>query len=460
MAPKKTNIKIKRSKINLYNKKKSKRRQALTIIITVVAICGLGVLGYGLGKPLLKYIQDRGNSSQADSETSALLSSIMNGASSETPVSTEAQVSSEPTSEPTLPLTITEKIYYLPENAALSEASLASALAEAKKSGCSVVAVTLKDTVGHLLYKTSIAEVKDTATVTGTLTASQIAQAISKEGLTPAARINTLMDQLGAVEVKGNYTFPPEQGGYRWNDDKDEKGGKPWMSPFKTESITYIGNIANELSAAGYKDIICVNTRYPAFHSIDISTYLNHLPLTDSTKRVAALWSIVDAAKTSAEKNGAEIWLEISATSLIAEKRDCTDAELIADKEKLKGVKIAVNYDIATKTTGSSGNTSNPSTTSSPNTSNTSGSTSSTSNTSGASNTSSKPDTSGTSQISGRAYSSSGESAYYQNAKNFAVKAKAALSGAEFAVRLPQTLTGTALEDVKRALEEEDITVF
>ena len=73
MAPKKTNIKIKRSKINLYNKKKSKRRQALTIIITVVVVCGLGVLGYGLGKPLLKYIQDRGNSSQTDSDTSALL---------------------------------------------------------------------------------------------------------------------------------------------------------------------------------------------------------------------------------------------------------------------------------------------------------------------------------------------------------------------------------------------------
>lgn len=457
MAPKKTNIKIKRSKINLYNKKKSKRRQALTIIITVVVVCGLGVLGYGLGKPLLKYIQDRGNSSQTDSDTSALLSSIMDSVSSEMPGSTDQQQSSsEQTSEPDPPLVINEKIYYLPETAALSEASLTSALAEAKKSGCSVAAVTLKDTVGHLLYKTSIAEVKDTETVTGTLTAAQIAQAITGEGLIPAARINTLMDQIGAIYVKGYYTFPPEQGGWRWNDDKDEKGGKPWMSPFKSESAAYIGNITNELSTAGYKHIICVNTRYPAFHGIDISTYLNHLPLKDSKKRVDALWSIVDSAKTSAEKNGAEVWLEMSGTNLIAEKRDCTDAELIADKEKLKGVKIAVNYDIATKTTGSSGTTSTPST------SNTSGTTSAPSSTStpGTTSTPNTSNTSGTSEISGRAYASSGESAYYQNAKNFAAKAKTALSGAEFAVRLPQDLTGTALEDVKRALAEEDITVL
>ena len=79
MAPKKTNIKIKRSKINLYNKKKNKARRVLKIVITVVIVCGLAVLGYGLGKPLLKYLREKDqNSSQPGSTTSELMSSVIN----------------------------------------------------------------------------------------------------------------------------------------------------------------------------------------------------------------------------------------------------------------------------------------------------------------------------------------------------------------------------------------------
>ena len=471
MAPKKTNIKIKRSKINLYNKKKSKRRQAFTVIITVVVIVGLGVLGYGLGKPLLKYIQDRGNSSPSDSDTSALLSSIMNtvnsGSSGGEQTTASGGTSSE-TSAPEPVQKITDAVYYLPDNAAMTEASLSAALAEAKKSGCAVVAVTLKDTMGHMLYKTAIAEVKDTDTVTGTLTAAQIAQTISSEGFVPAARINTLMDQMGAVYTKGCYTFAPDQGGWRWNDDKDERGGKPWLSPFKTETISYIGNITSELSKAGYKHIICVNTRYPAFHSVDITTYLHHLPLTDSKKRIEALWNVVTSAKTSAENNGADIWLEMSAASIIAANRDCTDAELITDKEKLKGVKLVVNYDISNT---SSGSTSTPSSTSVPSSTSTPSSTSASSSTSTPSTTSTPSSTSApstsvaasTSNVSvttNAANTSGSTQSHYQKAADFISKAKTALGGAEFAVRLPNTLTGTALEEVKRAFTEADITVF
>ena len=428
MAPKKTNIKIKHSKFNLYNKKKSKARRALKAVLTIIIICGLGVLGYGLGKPLLKYIQNKGeNTSQEESVTSALLSSIMNTGSSsgssgsnvasgsQTPGSNSGSSGANP-GQPTPPQNSSDNIYYLPDNAAENMKSLSSALAKAKSSGCSVVAATLKDASGHVLYRTSIKEIKDTDTVTGTLTAEQIAQAISQEGLTPAAKINTLMDPLGSIYVEGNYTFPPEKGGYCWYDNKAEKGGKAWMSPFKSQSTAYIGNITSELSKAGFKHVICANTRFPAFYNNDISSYLSHLPLKDSTKRVNALWDVVNSAKSSAEKNGAKIWVEISGTNLTADEKSSTDAELVTDKEKLKSVKIVVNYDI--------------------------------------SNTAPKPtNTSNTSDTS------SG-SIYYRNAKSFASKAKSALGGAEFVVHLPQSLTDAPLADVKKALSEADISFF
>lgn len=452
MPPKKTNIKIKRSKFNLYNKKKSKTRRALTIIITVVAICGLGVLGYGLGKPLLKYIQEKENN-VSSGDVSAIISSIIDSVNAEmssngSETSGEAAVSTDNTSDTPPDTETIEKMYVLPDDAALNANSLKAALDDAKNSGCSVVAVTLKNTTGQLLYKTTIADVKDTDAVTGTLSAAQIAAQISKEGFVPAVRINTLMDRLGAVYVKGNYRIAESMGGGTWLDNRVENGGKVWMSPFNSESVNYISNITDELSKAGFKHIICVNTRYPSFYSSDITKYLSDLPLTDSAKRVAALWNIVDASKTAAEKNGASAWIEISGASLIAENNDCTDAELIADKEKLKTVNIAVIYDIGAVPASAGSTTSTASTTSS-----------------AAASTpteSSAAETSSDVSVSVRANSTNPSNANsdYNTAKDFITKAKTALGGAEFAVRLPNTLTGVALENVTKAFTEAGIKII
>lgn len=444
MAPKKTNIKIKRSKFNLYNKKKSKAKRALRIAITVIAVCALGVLGYGLGKPLMKYFRDK-NSGAPD--TSALISSIMNGESETSGDATGSAGSSGDTSSPEPATQTNDKVYYLSENAAASEASLIAELAAAKSSGCTVAAVTLKNTNGNLLYKTSIGDVKDSAeVVTGTLTASQIASLISKEGLIPAARINTLMDQTAGGLVKGNYRIVEDQGGGTWHDNRPEKGGKPWLSPFKSESAGYIGSITSELSAAGFKKIYCANTRFPAFHNVDITTYLSDLPLTDSAKRVSALWNVVNSAKTNAEKNGAELWLEMSAAGIVAENRNNTDAELVSDKTKLQNVKVIVVYDLVKTPASSSGTTSAVTVTV-------------TAGSSGNSGTSSTGSTSSTVSGAGSSNTSKTEDAY-TTAKNFASKAKAALGSTEFGVRLPQTITGKTLEDITRALNEAGITIL
>ena len=426
MPPKKTNIKIKRSKFNLYNKKKSKAQRVLRVIITIIVVCGLGVLGYGLGKPLIKYIQEKGSNTESDvsSAITAIINSQIEQTTSEQTVSENvSSTESVEESEPPAPLT-TDKVYYLAEDAALSEASLSAAVEEAKNSGCSVAAVTLKNADGYMLYKTEIAGVKDTEIVTGTLTAAQIAEKISAAGLTPAARINTLMDKIGAVYTEGNYELAGAQGGGCWLDNAQSKGGKPWLSPFKEKTVGYIGNVSAELSKAGFKQIICVNTRYPAFHGVDISTYLNDLPLNDSAKRAEALWNVVNSAKENAENGGAELWLEMSGAGVVAETRDCTDAELILDSEKLSTVKIAVNYDVTAdilKNTETSGTSSNASTT------------------------------------SGGAEEGSAE---YRTAKRFIEKANSALGGAQFAVHLPSTLSGQALEDVTKAFSEAGIAIL
>lgn len=508
MAPKKTNIKIKHSKFNLYNKKKSKARRALRIVVTVVAVCCLGVLGYGLGKPLLTYLQERGNNSQVN--TSAIFSSIMNSANEtvSTGGSATAMVSSAQTSEPAPQPLVNEKVWYLDDNAALNEANLTAALTAAKSSGCSVVAVTVKNTTGNMLYKTNIDKIKDTDVVTGTLTAQQIAAQISKEGFTPAARINTLMDRLAHPYNDGGYRIAEAQGGGSWHDNRPENGGKYWLSPFNANAIKYIGDVTDELTKAGFKHVICANTRFPAFHTVDISTYLTQLPLKDTAKRVEALWNVVNSAKTNAEKNGADIIIEISASCVLAESKSCLDTELTLDKEKLKTVPIIINYDITRKgavtaasssagtsrsvtmvtvtstafasapTTSSAGtfgtgttSSSGAGTTSSSGTSTTSSSGTSTTSSSGTSTTSS----SGTSTTSNSGTTNkvdytgtpgapvttapSGTSDY-DMAKNFIAAANTALGGAEFSVRISPTLDSAARSDVTRAFTEANINVF
>lgn len=402
MGQKKTNIKIKHHKYNLYNKKKNKAKQILTIILTIAAACVLGVVGYGIGKPLMNYFQNReqyiAESSSSD-EISSIISEIISAQESSEVSSAESTtaVSSENSSDAEPTPTVNDKMYFLPDNAAESSDSLRSALAAAKNTGCNMAVITLKNEEGLMLYKSGLAILKEGNTIKASLTAQQISSMISEAGFIPAAKISTLKDKSSMSCVDGSYMIV---GGGGWMDDYPEKGGKPWMSPFKNETISFIGSITEELSAAGFKNIICENTMYPAFHSIDITTYLSDLPLTDSTKRAAALWNVVDAAKKGAEKNGAELWLEMDGSALLGAEKLSTNAELALDANKLKNSKLIISY---------------------------------------------SPDKASTDA--------------YSSAKSFASKVKTAAGGAEIAVSV-NTLSGAAFESAAKAFSEADIKVF
>ncbi|MBD5129953.1 MAG: hypothetical protein HDT43_08520 [Ruminococcaceae bacterium] len=406
MAQKKTNIKIKRKKFNLYNKKKSKARQALTLILTIAAACALGIVGYGIGKPVLDYFQNRGQYTSDSSDISSTVSdssdvsvgtetadSSDNSDGSALSESTESSESADPE-----PPAMDGTVYFLPDNAAASSASLNSALAAAKSAGHTTVAVTLKDASGIFYYKTNIASVKNTESVKGTLTAAQIYDIINKAGLSPAARISTLMDSNNPGATGGSYELAGEAG--YWLDNRKENGGKTWLSPFKNATTTFLKSVADEIAAAGFKIIICANTRYPAFHNVDITTYLKDLPLGDAAKRTAALWAVLDAISTSASGKGAQVWIEVGSEGVLAENKSCTDAEIFSDKTKTGAAKIIFSY-------AASGNASDA----------------------------------------------------YKNAKDFAAKAKAAANGAETAV-LIKGFSGSALSDVQKAFKEADMPVY
>lgn len=64
---KKKKIKIKHRKYSLYQRKKSTSRKVLTVILMVVIVAALLVVGYGIGRPLMEYLNGKGNTSEPSS---------------------------------------------------------------------------------------------------------------------------------------------------------------------------------------------------------------------------------------------------------------------------------------------------------------------------------------------------------------------------------------------------------
>ena len=338
MKNKKVNIKIKPRKYTLYGKKKSKGKQVLAGVITVIAAAALCVVGYGIGRPVMDYFRNRQN---APAESSIPWTPTFE----ETVQSPETEPPTTETAEPTTEAAEETKpvgAYFLPDSACLSSESLNGAIAAAKNNGARAVVVTLKDNMGYLLYKTAVSGVADSDIVTGTLTAKQICDIITKAGLTPAARISTTKDHVGGAYIGGNFIISGDGGS--WHDAAVANGGKKWLNPFSDNTVSYIRSLTGEIAAAGFKEIILSNNIFPDFHPSDYTTYLYDEPIGDEAARTEALWKIIDAARTAANANGAELLVEMSAEALYAENKLATNAEAASDAEKLAKVTLLLDY--------------------------------------------------------------------------------------------------------------------
>lgn len=334
---KKKNIKIKHRKYSLYQRKKSTGRKVLTVVLMIVLVAGLCVLGYGLGRPLVDFFSGRNTESEP---SSAWTPPVTNTATSEPSVLTSESVNStEPTTEPE-PKSI--GAFILPEAAVLSSESLNSALAAARNGGYTDITVTLKDEKGSFLYKTAVGGVPESQ-MTGTLTAKQVADIITKAGFTPRARINTLLDRTSQTYGGENICYMIADGGI-WHDFYVDRGGKSWLNPFADKTADYLAAITGELSQAGFSSVVLANTLYPAFNPQDYTNFLRQLSIADENARQEALWNVISACADAAKPSGTEILLEMSDSDLLSNTKGLTTAEAAVDKAKLKTVSLLVDY--------------------------------------------------------------------------------------------------------------------
>lgn len=340
MNKKKTKIKIKKSKINIYSKRKSKTRQTLTLVLTIAIACILAVVGYGIGKPIMKYFNDKNNSSETSSDPVSHDSSSGNFSNAEQSGSS-VEDSSTATSESPDPELEQSGMYILPVETMASSETLSAAVTAAKEAGYTQIAVTLKDDRGVLYYKSEVERIKYISDINaGSLSAQQICDIVTKAGMTPAARISTFKDSI-ASNYFGCFTLAD---GVRWLDKAANNGGKPWLSPFEEEAVDYVSELTAELAAAGFKEIVCTNLMFPPFMGYDKDNWLSHLDLRNSEKRSEALWKAADKVRTAASSNGAKLWIEINGRNLLAESKEDLDAELAIDTEKFAELSVVVSY--------------------------------------------------------------------------------------------------------------------
>ncbi|MBQ4164909.1 MAG: hypothetical protein IJD85_01120 [Oscillospiraceae bacterium] len=329
-------IKIKHRKYNLYNRKKSKGKQALAIILTIVIAAALCVLGFGLGRPLMEYFN--GNKQQTTSQSSESTSESTSGTASQS--NTE---STDDTSEPAPDEIENTEVHYISSAALKSVATLDRALATAKSKGCTTVVVTLRESGGTFLYKTAIEGVKDNEELTNALTAKEIFDAVDGAGMNAYARICTLRDHVSGGYIAGIKYMTAD--GYGWLDAAPNNGGKPWLSPFESKTLKYLGEITAELSSAGFEKIILTDTMYPAFHPADYDKYLSHISkLNDSNHRAAVLWRVVSSCQSAAKSNGADVMVEMNMEDITSAEKLGTSAEMANDRTKLSTAELLIVF--------------------------------------------------------------------------------------------------------------------
>ncbi len=332
------NIKIKHRKYSLYSRKKSKGKQALAVILTIIIAVALCVIGFGLGRPLMDYFN--GEKTPAD-QSSGWTPPVETTESAEPTEEPSNESESIESAEPAAPSA--EVVYTIPAGALRSADSLKAAAAAAKAQGCSTVLITVKNSTGNYLYKTERSVFHYGDIITGTLTAKEICDIITAEGLVPCARISTLKDKLSSNYLEGIKYYNSDGSG--WLDAAYANGGKAWLDPFSEKTHEYVASIITELTTAGFKEIVLADTMYPFFRNVDLNNYLANQPhLSDSAARLDALWDLVEACRAAAESGGAKITLEINAQDMDAADKTATTAEITADKARLKTIGLLISY--------------------------------------------------------------------------------------------------------------------
>lgn len=325
---------------NSYEKKKRLKR-FFRILLGLIVIAALVFVGYSVGKPILNYLSKE-NEKSDDTEEPWTPPAVTSAVTESADPDDDDNVSDILT-EPSETVTSTDEnvasagltVYMLPEDALSNASQFSSLLNQVKSDGYTAVSVTLKAKGGKIYYSTASAMAKsDESAVVGNMPIQQITSLIKNSGLKMIAELNILEDNNRYGEYRdGSYHALD---GSTWLDTAADKGGKPWLSPFEEDTKEMVRFLADEVSAAGFDDIIVSGLTFPTFRNSDLNL------LGDTVKdanRYKALIELANIAKTAANGHNTNVYIRIDAADIVY-----GTAEIFKPSE-LSGYTLLVDFD-------------------------------------------------------------------------------------------------------------------
>ncbi len=293
--------------------RKRKTQKALRVLFMLVILAALVFVGYSVGRPIYEYFSNRdehGSAEQTEPWTppAAPADTGVSDGGENIPEETEASGEDDVISKADF------SAYQLSESALASVQELKAAIEKVKGSGYTAIAVTLKAKGGKIYYKTgSEMAMSCDGAVAGDMYAGQIAGMIKNAGFVPIAKVNLLEDHnLYGEYKKGSYHF--EGSTSTWLDNSVENGGKPWLSPFDTDTQSYAAYLSNEISGAGFEYVVFDGIVFPPFRNSDLNYIGNTVKAADKYK---SLISLADIAAKAAEANGSTAAVTVSAGDVL-----------------------------------------------------------------------------------------------------------------------------------------------
>ncbi len=313
------------------NKKKyrKKRIEQVAIVLLILIIVAVVVFfGYSIIDPIINFFKNDDNTSI---ETEPWTPTVT------TTQTTEESLTDSAESQTTAAENTTGFVAYtLSSEDLATKAALEKALDTVKANGYTVVVAVLKSQGGQINYVTgsefaATAELK----VNSELNAKQIADIIKSNEITPIAKISVLNDnnRYGANRV-GSYKIASDNS--TWLDNAPSAGGKPWLSPFETDTQEYYKYLIKEISDAGFSEIICDDMIFPTFRNSDLN-YIGEK--VTNPQRYKALITLTDVIVNSVTDKS-KIIIETDSIDIISGKSE------ILKPQELKNVSLAVNYSV------------------------------------------------------------------------------------------------------------------
>ncbi len=294
------------------NYRKKRNKKILKAFFIIILFAALVFLGYSVAKPIHNYIVNNTGENFQDEEvwTPPVLTQNTENVPSDEEQNDETTAVAD---EENKPAVSSFSAYMLPVTALETTQSFTQALSTAKENGYTAICVPLKAEGGKFYYNTAsvMARTAEDA-VAGEMYAGQIASIIKNEGFIAIAYVNLLEDNNRYGEKRtGSYQTTD---GSTWLDNSPTKGGKPWLSPFETDTQEFVRFISNEVTGAGFDRIVFDGAVFPNFRNSD-KAYIGES--IQSETRYKALVNISNIAAEAAQAYDINPILTVSAAAVL-----------------------------------------------------------------------------------------------------------------------------------------------